>query len=76
MFCILGAMIIILVVLGHGYIRNRRYIPLSITQQFNFFKQVGIVSILQLTLLITGLRSLMIEAQSEIKCISGGLSLL
>ena len=76
MFCILGAMIIVLVIIGHGYIRNRRYIPLSMTQQLTFIKQLGIVSILQLVLLIVGLRSLMLEAQSEIKCISGGIAIL
>lgn len=60
MFSILGAMIIVLVVIGHGYIRNRRYIPLSLSQQFTFLKQIGVISILQLSILLVGLKSLML----------------
>ena len=65
MLCFLGIMVVALTVMG------RRFVPIGPVQQVDYIGSLGVVNVLEIVMMLIGLRSLLLETQPLHKCWSG-----
>lgn len=71
MLCFLGIMVVALTVMGHVHVRSRRFVPIGPVQQVDYIGSLGVVNVLEIVMMLIGLRSLLLETQALHKCWSG-----
>lgn len=69
LFSVMGLMVVMLLMMGHIYIRRRRFLPINFQQQFKFVSSMKIAKIIQGVLLLMGLRGVMLSVQQTRACL-------
>jgi hypothetical protein len=68
--CLLGLLTILLALMGHVSIRRRRFVPLSLSQQFSYLSSLNWTVYVQAILKVVALRAVLLSANPAATCSS------
>jgi hypothetical protein len=63
MLCLLGLLTLLMTLVGHASIRSRRFIPLTVSQQFSYLSSIKWIIYLRVVLLVILLRAVSLSVQ-------------